>query len=301
MNLHLGDDVQGALAAARPLVALESTVIAHGLPYPYNLETAYDLEATVREGGAIPATIGVLAGTPMVGLDHQAIERFARGSQAHKLSRRDISAAVARRLDGATTVAATMALAAYAGIEVFSTGGIGGVHRGARESWDISADLTELARTPVLVVCAGAKAILDLPATLEYLETLGVPVVGYACDEFPAFYSISSGLRLTTRADTPEEVAAIWRAHQRFGGGSGMLVCAPPPVADAMPAEIVEAAINRALAQAVSVRGQAVTPFLLAALEQETGGQTLRTNVALLRNNARVAAGVAVALAGHAR
>ena len=296
MNLHLRDDVRAALDAGQPVVALESTVIAHGLPYPHNLETARDLESVVRSGGATPATIGVVSGVPAIGLDDEALESFARDKGVRKLSRRDLATAIALRLHGATTVAATMALSAAAGIEVFATGGIGGVHRGARESWDVSGDLTELGRTPVLVVCAGAKAILDLPATLEFLETLGVPVVGYDCDEFPAFYSRSSGLPVSARTETPEKVAALWRAHLRYGGGGGMLLCVPPPAADAMPAEVGEAAVAHALREAVEVRGAAVTPFLLAALERQTGGQTLRTNIALLKNNARVAADVAVAL-----
>ena len=296
MSLRLREDIRAALEAARPVVALESTVIAHGLPYPHNLQTARELEATVCAAGAIPATIGVVAGIPAIGLDDAALERFARGDDVRKLSRRDLATAIAGGFYGATTVAATMALAAAAGIEVFATGGIGGVHRGARASWDVSADLTELARTPVLVVCAGAKAILDLPATLEVLETYGVPVVGYACDEFPAFYSRSSGLPLNARADTPGEVAAIWRAHRRYGGGGGMLLCVPPPVSDAIPAELVEAAVTRALEAAADVRGAAVTPALLATLNRETGGQTLRANIALLKNNARVAGEVALAV-----
>ena len=296
MNLHLRNDIRRALDAGQPLVALESTVIAHGLPYPHNLETARELETVVRSAGAIPATVGVVAGAPTVGLDDGALERFARSDGIRKLSRRDLATAVGLGHYGATTVAATMALAAAAGIDLFATGGIGGVHRGARESWDISGDLTELGRTPVLVVCAGAKAILDLPATLEYLETLGVPVVGYGCDEFPAFYSRSSGLPLTVRVDTPEEVAAVWRAHGRYGGGGGLLLCVPPPEADAMPAAVVEDAVARALDEARHIRGAAVTPHLLAALHYATGGQTLKTNIALLKHNARVAAEVAVAL-----
>ena len=296
MNLRLREDIKAALAASEPLVALESTVIAHGLPYPHNLDTARELETVVRDGGAVPATIGVVGGVPTIGLDEEALELFARGTDVRKLARRDLGYAIGSGLHGATTVAATMALAATAGIEVFATGGIGGVHRGARESWDISGDLTELGRTPVLVVCAGAKAILDLPATLEYLETLGVPVVGYGCDEFPAFYSERSGLRLHARADSPEQIAAIWCAHLQYGGGGGLLLCVPPPAEDALPAELVEDAIARALAQATNVQGPAVTPFLLAALGEQTGGRTLRTNIALLKNNARVAAAVAVAL-----
>lgn len=296
MTLLVQDAIRNALAAGEPVVALESTVIAHGLPYPHNLDTAKALEDAVRAVGATPATIGVVRGSPAIGLDAEALERFGQGTGVLKLSRRDLATAIARREDGATTVAATMTLAAAAGIGVFATGGIGGVHRGARESWDVSSDLTELGRTPVLVVCAGAKAILDLPATLEVLETLGVPVVGYGTDEFPAFYSRTSGLRLTADADTPAEVAAIWKAHQQYGGGGGMLVCVPVPAEDAMPTNVVEAAVAQALREASHVRGAEVTPFLLSALERATGGQSLRTNVALLRNNARVAAEIAVAI-----
>jgi pseudouridine-5'-phosphate glycosidase len=301
--LSIQPDIVQALQAQQPVVALESTVIAHGLPYPQNREVAHGLEATVREYGALPATMGVLRGVPTVGLDDTAIERFAASDHVLKLSRRDLALAVAQRRDGATTVAATMALAYLAGIQVFATGGIGGVHRGARATWDVSGDLGELGRTPVLVVCAGAKSILDLPATLEVLETLGVPVVGYGTDEFPAFYSRTSGLHLTVRADTPEDAAALWQAHRRYGGGSGMLLAVPPPEADALPTEEVEAAITRALADAErnTVRGAQVTPFLLQAMERETAGRSLRTNVALLRNNACVAAKVAVSIAASSR
>lgn len=297
-DLQIHETIRQALNRKQPLVALESTVIAHGLPYPQNLETARELEEIVRAEGAQPATIGIVAGRPSIGLDDEALELFARGEHVRKLSRRDLSSAIARGDYGATTVAATMALAALAGIEVFATGGIGGVHRGAHTSWDVSGDLTELSRTPVLVVCAGAKAILDLAATLEVLETLGVPVVGYRSDEFPAFYTETSGLPLENRADSPEEVAAIWRAHQRFGGGGGLLLCVPPPADDALPADLVEDAIIRALAaaDAQKIHGAAVTPFLLSTLGQETNGRTLHTNIALLRNNARVAAAVAGAL-----
>ena len=296
MSLLVREDIRRALASGVPVVALESTVIAHGLPFPDNLETARELEAIVEANGATPATVGVVAGKPVVGLEGAALERFARGDEVRKLSRRDLGAAIGLGLYGATTVAATMALAHEAGIEVFATGGIGGVHRGARESWDVSADLTELSRTPVLVVCAGAKAILDLRATLEVLETLGVPVVGFGTDEFPAFYSRTSGLPLSVRADSPEEVARIWRAHRRYGGGGGMLLCVPPPESAALPAADVEAAIARALDAARDIHGAAVTPFLLSTLQRDTGGQTLKTNIALLRNNARVAARVAAAL-----
>jgi pseudouridylate synthase len=301
--LRIAEEVTAALEAGRAVVALESTLISHGLPYPQNLEVAITLETAVRKAGAVPATIGIDAGIPTVGLNAATLERFATRSEAvRKLSRRDIAAAIAAGADGATTVAATMALAAAAGIAVFATGGIGGVHRGATHSWDVSADLTELARTPTLVVCAGAKAILDLPATLEYLETLGVPVVGLATDELPAFYSRSSGLAIPTRVETPADAARLWlaqRRHAAIAAPGGMLLCAPPPAQVALDRTAVEAAIARALdrAAATAVRGPAVTPFLLAAMAEETSGESIATNVALLRNNTLVAAQAAVALA----
>lgn len=299
MQLQLHPNVQAARNQQQPLVALESTVIAHGLPYPQNREVARALEEIVQTHGAQPATIGVVQGRPTIGLDEPTIERFASGGDVLKLSRRDLALAIATGRDGATTVAGTMALAHAAGIEVFATGGIGGVHRGARETWDVSADLIELSRTPVLVVCAGAKSILDLPATLEVLETYGVPVVGYGADEFPAFYSHTSGLRLTARADTPQEVAAIWRSHKTIGGGSGLLLVVPPPPASALPPDEVETAVARALADAdrAGITGAQVTPFLLAAIKEQTGGLSLHANIALLKHNAGVAAQVAVALA----
>ncbi|MFL5804735.1 MAG: pseudouridine-5'-phosphate glycosidase [Roseiflexaceae bacterium] len=296
--IHVPDRIRAARDAGWPIVALESTVIAHGLPYPHNLSLARAMEDEVRAAGATPATVGVVGGVPIVGMTVEQIERFAQADNILKLSRRDISYAVAMRRDGATTVAATMALAAVAGVTVFATGGIGGVHRGARESWDVSGDLTELARTPVLVVCAGAKSILDLSATLEYLETAGVPVLGLATDEFPAFYSASSGLPIPARVESPAEAAAVWRTHRALGG-AGMLLAVPPPAAVALPHAEVEAAIGRALerAAAAGVRGPAVTPFLLAAVAEETGGESLRANIALLRQNASVAAQVARELA----
>jgi pseudouridine-5'-phosphate glycosidase len=301
--LRISPEVAAALEQGRPVVALESTLISHGLPYPRNLEVARLLEDEVRAAGAVPATVGVVAGAPTVGLGPAELERFATGGEAvRKLTRRDIAVAAAQGADGATTVAATMAIAAAAGLSIFATGGIGGVHRGAELSWDVSADLSELARTPVLVVCAGAKAILDLPATLEYLETLGVPVVGLGCDEFPAFYSRSSGLPLPASAATPGDVARLWSAQRALAGiaaPGGMLLCVPPPPEVALPRDEVELAIGRALARAAAagVRGPAVTPFLLAAMADETRGESIGTNVALLRQNARVAAQVAAALA----
>lgn len=305
--LHVSEEVATALEEGRPVVALESTLISHGLPYPENLEVAHALEQEVRSAGAVPATIGLVAGRPTVGLSVHEIERFANGTtHVRKLSRRDIAVAVAQGADGATTVAATAAVAAAAGVNIFATGGIGGVHRGAEHSWDVSADLVELARTPILTVCAGAKAILDLPATLEYLETLGVPVVGLGCDEFPAFYSVNSGLRLETRVDSPAEVAHIWVAQRSLtamAAPGGLLLCVPPPAEVALPRDLVEAAIGRALASATlaGVRGPAVTPFLLAAMASETHGESIGTNIALLRQNARVAGSVAVALARYPR
>jgi len=297
-TIHMPAAIRAVLAAGQPVVALESTVISHGLPFPHNLDLARAMEGEVRAQRAHPATIGVVAGVPTVGMSDAEVERFAVARGILKLSRRDIGYAVALGRDGATTVAATMALAALAGVQVFATGGIGGVHRGARETWDVSADLTELARTPVLVVCAGAKAILDLPATIEYLETAGVPVLGLGADEFPAFYSASSGLPVS-RVESEAEAAAVWRAHRALGGGGGLLLAVPPPAEVALPRADVELAIEWALAQAAAagVRGQAVTPFLLAAVAEETPGESMRTNIALLRQNARVAARVARAIA----
>jgi len=296
MHITTSPAVATARQHGHPLVALESTVIAHGLPYPQNVTIARQMEELVRQGGAVPATIGVVAGAATVGLTDDVLERFAQASDVRKLARRDIPLALADGAFGATTVSATMALAHAVGIEVFATGGIGGVHRGAQSSFDISADLTELAKTPVIVVCAGAKSILDLPATLEYLETLSVPVYGYQTNEFPAFYSAQSGLTVNPAADVAT-IARAWRAHRALGGG-GMIVAVPPPASFALPAAAIEAAIGRALARAdeAGVRGQAVTPFLLSAVAAETSGESMRTNMALLANNATVAAAIAVAL-----
>lgn len=295
--LVVDEEVAAALAAGRPVVALESTIVAHGLPWPGNLDTARAIEATVRAGGAVPATIAVLDGAVRVGLDAARLEALARAEGVLKLSRADLAYAVATGRPGATTVAATMIAAALAGIRVFATGGIGGVHRGAGQ--DISADLPELARAPVVVVCAGAKAILDLPATLEWLETHGVPVIGYQTDEFPAFYSRTSGLKLEARADSPAAVAAMARALWDYGLSGGLLVCVPCPAEHARPAAEMEAAIAQAVAEAdrQGVRGKAVTPFLLARIAELTHGESKTANLALLENNARVAAQIAVALA----
>jgi pseudouridine-5'-phosphate glycosidase len=294
LSLHAA--VRAALEDGRPIVALESSVISHGLPWPENLELARDMEAVVRAGGAEPATIAVLEGRLHIGLAPDEIEHLARTSGVWKVSRRDFAAAFAQRRDGATTVAATLLAAHWAGIRVMATGGIGGVHRGDRT--DVSADLPELARTPVLVVCAGAKAILDLAATLEWLETWGVPVVGYRTDEFPAFYSRESGYALDVRADSPEEAAAIARELWDRGFASGLLLCVPCPEEAALAAAEMEAAIAQAAGEAEfqRVRGKALTPFLLARVSELTGGRSKAANLALLRNNARVAAEVAAAL-----
>ncbi|MBM4461098.1 MAG: pseudouridine-5'-phosphate glycosidase [Chloroflexi bacterium] len=294
-----------------PALALESTVISHGLPYPHNLRLALRLEEIVREAGAEPATVGVIAGEIIVGLSREQIEHLAITPNVRKVSRRDLPIVVARKLDGATTVATTAWAAHRAGIQVFATGGIGGVHRISTEyairntqytnllSTDISADLPELAQTPIIVVCAGAKAILDLPATLEWLETHGVTVVGYGTDEFPAFYNRSSGLPVDVRADTPEEVAALFRAQRALGLPAALLVTVPVPPAFELPAGQMETAIGQALAEAETqgVRGKALTPFLLARISELTGEASLRANLALLENNAAVAAQIAAALA----
>ncbi|MBN1936452.1 MAG: pseudouridine-5'-phosphate glycosidase [Anaerolineae bacterium] len=299
MNLDILSSVRAALDRNRPVVALESTLISHGLPYPENLSTARRLEATVRANGATPATVAILGGRIKVGLDADELARLARSENVRKVSRRDLPIVVAQKRDGATTVAATMIVAALAGIRVFATGGIGGVHRG--HPFDVSADLPELARTPVVVVCAGAKAILDLPLTLEWLETHGVPVLGYGTDTLPAFYTRSSGLSVDARVDTPGEVAEIVRAKWSMGLGGGALVTAPCPFEQAMPPDRVEAAIQEALDQAEreGVRGKGVTPYLLARVAELTGGESMAANIALLENNAALAAQIAAALIGE--
>jgi len=288
--LQIGPQTATALQQSQPIVALESTVIAHGLPFPQNMETALSLEEAVRQEGAVPATIGIIGGTLRVGLTLEEIERLATGQGVRKVSRRDLPLVVARKEDGATTVAATMWIAHQAGIQVFATGGIGGVHRG--QPFDVSADLPELAQTPVVVVCSGAKAILDLPLTLEWLETHGVTVLGYGADRFPAFYSRDSGLPVDARVDAPQEVAAIFRTQRALGLPAGLLVGVPVPARAELPADVMETAIAEALAAAEErgVRGKALTPFLLAEVSQRTGGASLRANLALLENNARVAA-----------
>ncbi len=298
-NIKTSAEVGEALAACRPVVALESTLISHGLPFPHNLQTARQLEETVREWGATPATVAVLGGVPCVGLDADQLEYLATSDHIDKVSRRDLPIVMAGRRDGATTVAATMILADWAGIRVFATGGIGGVHRG--QPFDVSADLAELAQTPVMVVCAGAKAILDLPLTLEWLETHGVPVLGYGSEMLPAFYVRSSGLLVDQRVDTPEQVVQIARIKWQMGLRGGILVTVPLPLQYALPSEMVESAIETALADAEreGVRGKAITPYLLARVAELTGGQSMQANIALLQNNAAVAAQIAVSWAAN--
>jgi pseudouridine-5'-phosphate glycosidase len=296
--LTLGDEVAQALAAGRPVVALESTIVTHGMPYPRNLETALGVQDVVRAHGAVPATVALVEGVPRVGLPDADLEKLAAGEGVAKASRRDLPALVAAGRSAGTTVAATMYLAHLAGIPIFATGGIGGVHRGAETTFDISADLDELASTPVAVVSAGAKSILDLPRTLEVLETRGVPVVGFGTDEFPAFFSRSSGLPVDARVDTPEELAAVLRAHRRLGMRGGVLVANPVPAADALPPEEIDAVVDRAVAEAegAGVGRRELTPYLLARVVELTGGRSLTANVALVRDNARVAALTAMAL-----
>ena len=284
-----------------PVVALESTVITHGLPHPQNLSLARDMEATVRDEGATPATIAVLDGQVRVGLAESELEELSKLGNGIKISRRDFATATVKKASGGTTVAGTMFAAHQVGIQVFATGGIGGVHREAR--FDVSADLQALADTPMIVVCAGAKAILDLPATLEYLETMSVPVVGFKTDEFPAFYSRESGLRVSVRLDSPQEIAEFAQVHWGAGMQSAILVANPVPVTEAISKSEMEPFIAKASAEAIQkkIHGQALTPFLLQRINELTEGKSLRANLALLLNNARLAAQVATALMAHQR
>lgn len=297
--LDISPEVQQALAEGRPVVALESTIISHGMPYPKNVETAMLVEQTIRENGAVPATIAILGGRLKAGLSPEEIEYLGKsGRDVAKVSRRDLPMIVARGADGATTVTTTMIIAHMAGISVFATGGIGGVHRGAETTMDISADLEELAQTPVMVVCAGAKAILDLGLTLEYLETKGVPVIGYGTDELPAFYTRESGLGVDARADAPEELAAMFVAQRGMGLKTGMLVANPIPAEYAMDKATIDAAIDQAMRELCEqgVHGKETTPFLLARVVELTGGDSLESNIQLVLNNARLASRTAAAL-----
>ena len=296
--LDINPEVAAALAEGKPVVALESTIISHGMPYPQNVQTALNVERIVRENGAVPATIAVIGGRLKAGLTPEEIEYFGKKGQAiAKASRRDLAVLCARGEDGATTVTTTMIIAHLAGIKVFATGGIGGVHRGAETTMDISADLEELGQTPVMVVCAGAKSILDLGLTLEYLETKGVPVIGYGTEELPAFYTRSSGFRVDYRMDTPEELAKAFKTQNDLGFPGGMLVTNPIPEEYAMPLDTINAAIEQALAECSEkgIHGKETTPFLLARVSQLTGGNSLASNIQLVYNNAKVAAQTAAA------
>ena len=297
--LDISPEVKAALDEGRPVVALESTIISHGMPYPKNVETALLVEQTIRDNGAVPATIAVIGGRLKAGLTKEEIEYLGKtGRGVAKASRRDLPALVARGADGATTVTTTMIIAHMAGISIFATGGIGGVHRGAETTMDISADLEELAKTPVMVVCAGAKSILDLGLTLEYLETKGVPVIGFGTEELPAFYTRRSGFGVDYRVDSAEELAAFFRAQRELGYPGGMLVTNPIPEEYAMDKAVIDAAIEQALREAdeAGVKGKDVTPFLLAKVVELTGGDSLESNIQLVLNNARLAARTAALL-----
>ena len=301
--LDVNPEVAAAIAAGKPVVALESTIISHGMPYPQNVETALNVEKIIRENGAVPATIAIIGGRLKAGLTAEEIEYFGKKGRAiHKASRRDLAVLCAQGEDGATTVTTTMIIAHMAGIKIFATGGIGGVHRGAQQTFDISADLEELAQTPVMVVCAGAKSILDLGLTLEYLETKGVPVIGYGTEELPAFYTRKSGFGVDYRLDTPEQLAVAFHAQREMGLKTGMLVTNPIPEEYSMDADVINKAIDEAVEEAreQGIHGKATTPFLLAKIKDITGGSSLDANIQLVYNNAKLAAktaGELVALA----
>lgn len=295
--LDVNPEVAQAVKEGKPVVALESTIISHGMPYPQNVETALNVEKIIRENGAVPATIAIIGGRLKAGLTPEEIEYFGKkGTAIHKASRRDLSVLCAEGEDGATTVTTTMMIAHMAGIKIFATGGIGGVHRGAETTMDISADLEELAHTPVMVVCAGAKSILDLGLTLEYLETKGVPVLGYQTKELPAFYTRQSGFEVDYRVDSPEQLAKIFRTHNDLALSGGILVTNPIPEEYAMPKEVIDRAIDKAIAECKEqgIHGKATTPFLLARVAEITGGDSLASNIRLVYNNAALAAHTAV-------
>ena len=297
-DLDVNPEVAQAILEGRPVVALESTIISHGMPYPQNVETALNVERIIRENGAVPATIAIIGGRLKAGLTAGQIEYFGKKGRAiAKASRRDLAVLCARGEDGATTVTTTMIIAHMAGINIFATGGIGGVHRGAETTMDISADLEELGHTPVMVICAGAKSILDLGLTLEYLETKGVPVIGYGTEELPAFYTRQSGFRVDYRIDSPKELAAAFKAQNEMALGGGMLVTNPIPEEYAMPLDTINAAIDQAISEcnAQGIHGKETTPFLLARVAELTGGDSLASNIQLVYNNAKLAAQTAAA------
>lgn len=297
--LDVSEEVAKAVAANKPVVALESTIISHGMPYPQNVETALKVEQVIRENGAVPATIAIIGGRLKAGLTREEIEHLGKtGYDVPKVSRRDLPVIIARGMDGATTVTTTMIIAALAGIKIFATGGIGGVHRGAETTMDISADLEELAQTPVMVICAGAKSILDLGLTLEYLETKGVPVIGYQTEELPAFYTRKSGFGVDYRLDTPRELAEAFHVKQEMGLAGGMLVTNPIPEEFSMDPAVINQAIDAAIEESKQkgIHGKETTPFLLAKIKEITGGDSLDSNIQLVLNNARLAARTAAAL-----
>ncbi|MER9233098.1 pseudouridine-5'-phosphate glycosidase [Mesorhizobium sp. M0622] len=295
--VHLNDEVAAALDEGRAVVALESTIITHGMPYPANLETARSVETVVRENGAVPATIAVVAGKIKVGLDDSELEQLAAAKDVVKASGRDLAAIMVRGGSAGTTVSATMRIAALAGVGIFATGGVGGVHRGAEATFDISADLTELGQTGTTVVCAGVKSILDIAKTLEYLETQRVPVIAYRSDDFPAFYTRSSGLKSDHRLDTPDEIARAMLLHEQIDSGTGILVANPIPEADALDPAFIDGTIAVAVAEAEKrgIGRKELTPFLLARINELSQGRSLKANIALVRNNAALAARIAVA------
>lgn len=298
--LDIAPEVQAALDAGKPVVALESTIISHGMPYPQNVETALNVEQLIRDNGAVPATIAIIKGRLKAGLSKEEIDYLGKtGHDVPKASRRDLPVLVAKGMDGACTVTTTMIIANLAGISVFATGGIGGVHRGAETTMDISADLEELAHTPVMVICAGAKSILDLGLTLEYLETHGVPVIGYGTEELPAFYTRKSGFKVDYALNTPEELAKAFYVKQDMGLGGGMLVTNPIPEEYSMDHEVITKAIDEAIAesQKLGIHGKETTPYLLGKIKDITGGDSLASNIQLVYNNARLAAKTAAALA----
>ncbi len=297
--LDVRPDVAEAVAENRPVVALESTIISHGMPYPENVETALQVEKIIRENGAVPATIAVIGGRLKAGLTEEEITYLGKeGTRVTKASRRDLPVLIAKGMDGATTVTTTMMIAAMAGIRIFATGGIGGVHRGAETTMDISADLEELAKTPVMVICAGAKSILDLGLTLEYLETKGVPVLGYGTKELPAFYTRKSGFSVDYEIDSPEELAKVYHAARSIGIEGGMLVTNPIPEAHAMDKDVIDKAIDAAVreSRSLGIHGKETTPYLLAKVKELTGGNSLKSNIQLVYNNAALAAKTAAAL-----
>ncbi len=299
--LDIAPEVQNAIDKGLPIVALESTIISHGMPYPKNVETALLVEKTVRESGAVPATLAIIGGRLKVGLKPEELEYFGKkGTAITKASRRDIPYLVANKMDGATTVAATMIIAAMAGIDVFATGGIGGVHREAQQTWDVSADMEELVKTPVVVVCAGAKAILDLNLTLEYLETKGVNVIGYQTEELPAFYTRESGLKVTYRLDSGKDIAKLWQMQKALGMGQGLLVTNPIPEEMSMNRAYIEGQIEVAIDEMkkLGIKGKETTPYLLDKIQKLTGGSSLESNIALVLNNARLASEIAKELKG---